>query len=64
MTRTDGMNAYEYELWLWERIKHLRPLLEGMEQERRELARRRIEGYYSRLETSCNPSREMVREHD
>ena len=64
MKRMDGMTAYQYELWLWHRIKHLRPLLEGMEAERRELARRRIQGYYNRLETSCNPSREMVKQHD
>ena len=53
-------NEYQYELWLSHRIKHLRPLLHGMEQERRELARRRIE----RLETSCNPSMETVRNYD
>ena len=54
------MNEYEYELWLSDRIKHLRPLLAGMEKERRELAGRRIQRYYNRLETSCNPSMEMV----
>lgn len=53
----------EREKYLEHRIPVVRGMLRELESELREIRERRADAYYQRLETSCNPSRELVR-HD
>ena len=55
------MTEREYEHWLEHRLAVLRDMQRLMEKDLNEIRRRRMSAYLDRLETSCNPSMEMVR---
>jgi len=54
----------EREKYLTFRIAHLREMLRELETEKRELERERLQHYFDRLETSCQPSRLEHFSHD
>ena len=51
----------EREKYIEHRLGHLREMMRELEAERRELVRQRLNAYFDRLETSCNPAMEITK---